>query len=142
MNNYPEGQAEHAEGVYDWSTSANDTMKVGGAQLLVNQVLYGGIATLRRKADGQFDVMFGDIYFHRLNGGHKEPTRAACKVFQQRVVEIAQSVDTDELRYGTRVAVLHEELDNSASAVINLKEEIEEHEDRIREFELELAGLE
>ena len=134
MNNYPEGQAEHAEGVYEWSTSDNDTMGVRSAQLLINTVPYGGIATLRRKADGQF-------YFHRANGDHREPTRTASEVFQKRVVEIARSVDTDELRHDTKVAALHEELNNSAGAITSLKEDIEEHEDRIKEIKLDLAGL-
>lgn len=140
---YPEGQVETSEGLYEWVMENADTIAVRGNPLLINQVEYEGIVSLHRdKAENQFVMAWGDVYLVRVGDVHTGPTRAAMVKFRDRVVGIAREVDTDDLRAQTEIAVLQEELSECASAILRLREELEENEDRIEEIETELARLE
>lgn len=140
--NYPEGQVEHPEGTYEWSMEDNDTIAVRGNPLSINQVEYEGIISLKRdKVEKEFVFLWGDAWFVRVGNIYTESTTAAKKVFRDRVLGIAHEVDTDQLRSETQIAALEEEQNKAAGAVIRLKEEIDEYEDRIEEIGLELAEL-
>jgi len=143
--NYPEGQVEHPEGTYEWSMEDSDTIAVRGNPLLINQVGYEGIVSLKRdKITKEFAFLWGDAYFVRLNNGSPSGWlhTDAKIVFRDRVVEIANGADTDQTRHETKIAALEEERNKAASAVLELREEIEEYEDRIEEIEEELAQIE
>ena len=139
---YPEGQVEHPEGTYEWSMENAETIAVRGNPLLINQVEYEGIVSLKRDGvENQFVFVWNESYFVRLGNVSTEPTMAARIIFRDRVLEIAHEADTDQLRHETQIAALEEEQNKAVGAVLRLKEEIEEFEDRIDEIDAELVGL-
>lgn len=128
---FPEGQVDTRFGTLIWRMTAVDTMVIAGDELTIHQVLYNGVATLHRKK-GQWEALFGDIYLARVRDVLVNPTRAALAAFKRQAMEIAKGADCEKIRQETKVAQLRAEMKVAYSEITRLKEEINEHMDRIK----------
>jgi len=136
---YPSGEIDKSCGPIEWQIDSATNISVSTADVAINGISYRGNAQVQKR-DGKWVAMFGDIYLCRITNA-SEPTMRAKEFFRDLVLQVAAEVETEDNMAALNVAELRDAVATASTAIIQLREEIDENEDIIAEAEAELREL-